>query len=292
MSRMMGVLLEPDVPTTTDGSTIWRYMSVWSFSKLVKESSLYLPNAYAYEETDINEGRFGRSYVDVLRRAYALDQDPDEPATAARQQAEEELANHCTLLKAYRRHSYISCWTLREKVSDTMWDSFCPDGEGVAIKSTVGAVYENLERGSAAYFGASGSLLTDHPIVYDREKAHLRLDRLSMLNMLLPLFALDGGADTYKHEREYRFVVTDYDGVGDGIQEYAGTPSGPTLVDRDGAVVRTGKHPKCDGVQIPIDLTRMAFEVRVHPCGGRPLQTQVNRLLERHGLTLEVATSS
>jgi len=92
----------------THGSTIWRYMRFRPFAKVLEDKALYLPNAYTYEDTDVNEGRFGQRYVDVLRRAYVLAcvQTGMSP-TAAKREAQVNLGAHCALLKAYRQWSYI-----------------------------------------------------------------------------------------------------------------------------------------------------------------------------------------
>ncbi len=84
-----------------------------------------------------------------------------------------------------------------------MWRSFAP--RGIAIRSTVGMVYENLKDGSSAYFAGVQHRVGDRAIIYDRENAHLRLALSNMDDLLHPLFSLDGGARSFKHEREYRF---------------------------------------------------------------------------------------
>ena len=54
----------------TEGTTVWRYIDFRWFKKIVEDDEFYMPNAYSYEASDINEGRFRSEYVAFLDQAY------------------------------------------------------------------------------------------------------------------------------------------------------------------------------------------------------------------------------
>jgi len=176
----------------TEGTTIWRYMSVGRLRRMVKTGDLYLPNAYEFEDTDVNEGRITNNYLNTMRQAFRLDHSEylgkHSDRREIEREAEDDLRAACARLRAMRRWCFISCWTFRENENAKMWKVFGDDGKGVVLKSTVGLVGEQIERARQAHLG-DDSLLISNKISYDRQVCHLRITGNPGTDSLIPLWA-------------------------------------------------------------------------------------------------------
>lgn len=93
-----------------ENSSIWRYMSFSKFVALLQNNALYFTVANRFE--DRWEGTL--------------------PARIKQIMSDEMVS----FFEAARLNNAINCWHMREYESATMWKSYAPNGEGVAIKST------------------------------------------------------------------------------------------------------------------------------------------------------------
>lgn len=279
----------------TEHTKIMRYLDFKRFKKALRDSVMYLPNAYAYENMgDINEGRFSKDYFKVLQRNANLHRDSFSPEMLSEQDADgwirDEVAAYCGMLRAARAHSFISCWTLSEREKRDMWEDFTTAGDGVLLFSKVGLVYEQLEEGAVDVM--DNPHLDDRPITYDREKQHLRLDFRSVDDFLFPLFSLNGDEEqNFKHENEYRFVVHDFDLAGDDLQFYVPAKPGPTEVTPEKEKRRKKAHPKKKVIAVPVNYREMLLEVRTDPRGGDVFRDTVAKALGKYGLANLVKSS-
>lgn len=277
-----------------EGRTIWRYMNFDKLEDLVTTGELYMPNAYAYEDTDINEGRIHQTYVDVIERALKIRAGlpwarRPEVIREIKQQVREELRAVCGLLKSTRANSFISCWTDRENEDRRMWQSFTSPGCGVAIRSTVGLVAEQLDDGCGLL---DQTLMLDQGFIkYDRERLHVRLDLENIHNLTLPLFSLDGGARNYTHEREYRFVAVDQEGREDDLQIFTEAPPRGNIVSPSRRRVRSRRHFRHRHIKVPVDCAQMLLEVRLCPGLSARFTQKVTNLLERQQINCRITQS-
>ncbi len=278
-----------------EGRTIWRYMDYSKFEDLVTTGELYMPNAYAYEETDINEGRIHQTYVDVIERALQIQarlpwtRNP-EAKKRIKRQVREELRAICGLIKSNRANSFISCWTDRETEDSRMWSSFTSHSRGIAIKSTVGLVAEQLDEGCDSL---DQTLMLDQGFIkYDRERLHTRLNLENLHDLTLPLFSLDGGARNFTHEREYRFVAVDQEGRGEDLQIFTEAPPRGNVVTPGRRRARRRQHFRHRHIRVPINCDRMMLEIRTCPRASARFIQKVTNLLESNLISCIVSPST
>jgi len=50
----------------------------------------------------------------------------------------------------FRNRSYGQCWTLNQE-TDAFWRMYAPEGDGVVLRSTIGALYRSLERSQISH---------------------------------------------------------------------------------------------------------------------------------------------
>ncbi|MEE9161553.1 MAG: DUF2971 domain-containing protein [Candidatus Neomarinimicrobiota bacterium] len=113
---------QPDDPTIR----VWRYYDAARFSWLLENSQLYLPSIA--ELDDYFAGSVPKP--EIVERAAFL-QDLGQP----------DLVDYYTgKIEQLRRSVYVSCWRLGNDDSNAMWQLYCGDEEGVAIRTT----YANL----------------------------------------------------------------------------------------------------------------------------------------------------
>lgn len=279
-----------------EGRTIWRYMNFDKLEDLVATRELYMPNAYAYEDTDINEGRIHQRYVDVIERALQIRArlpwaKKPENIRAIKKKVRQELRAICGLLKSTRANSFISCWTDRETEDRRMWRSFTSPDRGIAIRSTVGLVAEQLDEGCDSL---DQSLMLDQGFIkYDRERLNVRLDMESLHDLTLPLFSLDGGgARNFIHESEYRFVAVDQEGRVDELQTFTEAPPRGNVVPRGRRHVRRIQHFRHRYIRVPVDCARIMLEVRVCPGASARFIENVADLLGSNEVGCEVTPST
>jgi hypothetical protein len=103
---------------------VWRYMSFGKFMDLLSSQSLFFSRADMF--VDKFEG-----YVNEAAEA-RISQEFSEFVNAEEMRSELRL-----LLTKLKELTIINCWNMGYSDNITMWDTYCPGNEGVAIKSTI-----------------------------------------------------------------------------------------------------------------------------------------------------------
>jgi len=238
----------------TEGSIIWRYVSADTFLRMLESSSIYLPTAANYEDTDLNEGRFTERYVNVVRN-WVRHNGPTDITE------EEEVKIEISYLLAAREASYISCWTYRENEDEQMWNSFGDSKRGIAIKTTLGKVWDEFEEycdNNVPYDLVIGL------IEYDRINMHRHIHSENIHNYHLPLFFLDGGEESFKNEQECRLILYDPMEVTDissNLLTEGLVRSQGSLVLTESSRVRFSRQ-QSRGLATPVNLENFLLEIR------------------------------
>lgn len=164
-----------------------RYLPHWKFADLVGSCSLFFARLRLLLEQDHDEGRIATS-------AYLSDADMLNPPAGAR--ADENAYLEFLKLGPHEQ-AYISCWYIGGPDVGRMWDEYVPDGEGVAISTTVGRLLDCFD-------GDDGiKVVSLAPIEYVKHDA----DMPELKNRDNRVAALRYKGDGWKHENEMRAII-------------------------------------------------------------------------------------
>ena len=75
-------------------------------------------------------------------------EDPFENALAREIRLRRPDGSRCP--HPFRNRSYGQCWTLNQE-TDAFWRMYVPEGDGVMLQSTIGALYRSLERSQVSH---------------------------------------------------------------------------------------------------------------------------------------------
>lgn len=66
----------------------------------------------------------------------------------------EELASQIPVInRQFRKSMYVNCWHLGNAESEAMWRLYCPDGNGVAIRTTYSKLIDSINNDEQLYIG-------------------------------------------------------------------------------------------------------------------------------------------
>jgi hypothetical protein len=169
------------------GQVLTRYLPDWKFTDLVGSCSLFFPRLRLLLGQDPDEGRIATS-------AYLDDADMINPPAGVRVDQNAYLE---FLRVGPHQQAYVSCWYMGEADSDRMWGEYVPDGEGVAISTTVGQLLDCFD-------GDDGiKVVSLAPIEYVK----LDADMPELQNREDRVAALRYKGDGWKHESEMRAII-------------------------------------------------------------------------------------
>lgn len=224
--------------TPPDDCVIWRYISFAKFVWLLATRSLYFSRLD--QHIDEWEGMISKTPESIEHRKYI------------------------------RFSKYINCWHINKNESDAMWKLYGPEGENVAIKSTVGALKSSLQDGTATYIGEviyegippEGNLYW--PVVYKR----------------IP----------FMHENELRLCISS-----------PGNNNPPDLTKLKEEMAGIGVNDRSDmkilknigqkGISIRVDVCRLLNEVVICRSAGSYLKDAVAYILKSNGLHVPINES-
>ncbi len=183
----------PSYPQPAPTTRVWRYMDLRKFIWLLDNRKLYLRRLDLLQ--DAREGSLPRPTRQGYQRFQELHGSEGSAATLTE------------LWKQNRRSLYVNCWCMGDHESEAMWRLYCPDGRGVAIRTT----YGKLLQGILGKFDVAGS------VTYISYESGGFSDPFA--NAFHP--AMHKSVE-FKHENEVRIVKT--------LHEYApiGAPESPS----------------------------------------------------------------
>jgi hypothetical protein len=244
----------------TDDVIVWRYFDFPRFVSLLETSSLWF--AAAVRLGDPYEGTLTAETV-VRRRGYTSA--INLPGNAPPPEAVEATLSHLQRMTA--RCAYVSCWHANSVESAAMWHIYAPRGQGIAVRSTLGALAGSLE---AAAQLSTPSRAAAPPLVIGcvRYLDYDGKDAIPGGNVLFPLFHKQ---KSFEHEREVRLVDLDMKAVLQAVTD----PAMATAA----------------GVAHKVILDRLIQAVFIAPEAEPWLTDLVNSVMRRYELSLRSTQS-
>lgn len=151
---------DPNLSVPPDETPLWRYLDFARFMALLDSASLWFARADTFADpyelavpaADVSAARAGAAAIlasprtrdGIVRYLAAVTGQPGPELAAL---PDGEVAG--LLLRFASRALYISCWQEDEDESAGMWESFVPGNNGVAVRTTAGALRALLDAGSA-----------------------------------------------------------------------------------------------------------------------------------------------
>lgn len=143
-----------------DDTPLWRYLDFARFMAMLDGATLWFARADTFSDqyelavpaADMPAARSGATAILADRRTREgivryLAATSGRPGTELAGLPDSEVAG--LLLRFASRALYISCWQEDEDESAGMWESFVQGDNGVAVRTTVGALRDVLDAGSA-----------------------------------------------------------------------------------------------------------------------------------------------
>lgn len=126
-----GILDEP-----SDDTVLWRYMDLAKFLALLDSNCLHFSNLSTFD--DPFEGHPPRKIIEAFTN---IQPGLDNIATSKRKK---EISDNLHFFSTNRKVICASCWHMNSVENAGMWAQYLKTGEGIAIKTTFGAVKKAL----------------------------------------------------------------------------------------------------------------------------------------------------
>jgi hypothetical protein len=254
---------DPNLSVPPDDTPLWRYLDFARFMAVLDSASLWFARADTFGDryelavptADIAAARSGaaailgdgRTREGVVRYLAAT---ANRPAGELASLPDSEIA--ALLLRFADRAMYISCWQEDKDESAGMWESFVHGDNGVAIRTTVGALRDVLDAGSG-----------DRDVFLGRVTyLDYQAGSWGTFHWFAPAFHK---RRIFRQEQEVRAVMIwpSYRDLADGI---------------------TGV-PAAAGIGVPVDLARLIRGIVISPKASSWLSGLVSSVLHRYGLS-------
>ena len=147
-----------------DAQSVWRYMDFAKFVAMLQQGGLYFPSVDELE--DKFEGAIGLArrepdwdefYLGYFRKVVVTRPPGFSQPDWSEERIESEANRLLEQLKAGSSHArslLVSCWHANDMESEALWRLYCPPPTpGVAIRTTVGQLWEATARDASAVVG-------------------------------------------------------------------------------------------------------------------------------------------
>jgi hypothetical protein len=252
--------LDPD-------TVIWRYLTRRKFVSLIELRAVWFARLGIFE--DAEEGT-----TPELTRQQINSQLHEMEGWFPDEERKRQIRRSLEDNERFGRDLIVaSCWFIGEHESKDMWAEYAKDGEGVVIKSTVGALMRALVQtipkkwwiGKVRYVDLSAH---DGMNPYEGHQAHLRAFLKGM---------------KYSHENELRVATMNF--VAAGCLNPDGSPQNEKQ--RRG-LIDTSNGP---GVYVQANLSALMTEIRVAPMASDGHRAEIEFLMTKAGIRVPVARS-
>lgn len=250
--------------TIDENQTLWRYMSLKRFNDLIEQSALFFCRADKFSdpfEGTIPRREFEHRQHNNLKSA-ELSEDPERIRIG--QSNEKGIS---TLHRTFQMGMTVNCWHINNSESNTMWQSYVKNNEGVVVQSTplrmkkaFNGTENKILRTKVRYIDY-GSGIWNHPIEYPHYG----------YNMLTPIVHK---RIEFKEEQEYRLIRQI-----------------PEVTDRRN-VEYWNNQPNSIGELIIVDLKALIEKVILHPTTGNKTLPKIQKILSQANLTIPIEKSS
>jgi hypothetical protein len=241
----------PVFQSPADLSThIWRYIDLPKYISLLNDQALYFCRMDKF--IDRFEGSLPRPNL-LLRKAdpYAkrIMQSSDGRLETAEKSWERQF-------RIGRSHAFVNCWHMNDHESAAMWQLYCSNTQGMAIRSTYQALCESFRNyPRPVYVGVINYIDYDQEFIRDPRS-----------NTLYPLMHK---RRSYYHEAELRALVT-------WQPSFKGTSLKPMW-----------RKPKVTGIPVPVDLNLLIESVFVAPNAEPWFHKVVDSVSVKYGLSIQ-----
>jgi hypothetical protein len=248
-------------------TVIWRYLTYEKFVALIRLSAVWFAKLGIF--MDAEEGmtpELTRQHIKTQNREMELWFPDEERRSQVRRFQEDNERYGRDLIVA-------SCWFIGDQASKDMWVEYTKNCEGVAVRSTAGALSRALVQslkgkwwiGKVRYVDLS---TYDGMNIYEGHQAHLRAFLKGM---------------KYAHENELRVATMNF------VAPSCLNPDGSPQTERQ----RTGFIDASNGpgIYVQASLSSLIHEVRTAPGASDSHRAQVEQLMSAAGLQIVVGRS-
>jgi hypothetical protein len=254
---------DPNLSVPPDDTPLWRYLDFARFMALLDSATLWFARADTFTDqyelavpaADMPAARSGatalladrRTRQGIVRYLAAV---TGRPGTELGGLPDSEIGG--LLLRFAGRALYVSCWQEDEDESAGMWESFVQGDNGVAVRTTLGALRDVLDAGSANRDVFLGRV----------EYLDYRAGSWGDFHWFAPAFHK---RRIFRQEQEVRAVIVwpNYRDLADGAADF----------------------PAAAGIAVPVDLTRLIQGIVIAPQASSWLPGLVTSVLHRYGLS-------
>ena len=240
-------------------ATLWRYMSLEKFQRLLADRALFFCRADKF--SDIYEGSIPRREaehrINESRRAADFYGQPfDEAAALA------TIKDRAAFHQAFKYATIVNCWHINPNESDGMWRLYMDNNDGIAIQTTGARITQAMEEAEEEIEMSKVRYIDyERDIWYHPENFPHR-----SYNMITPLIHKRA---EFAHEQEFRLFHLIEEAT--RINEYW----------------QPGQH----GKNISVNLDTLVERVCLHPTMSEPARIHVQNLMAATGLDKPVVFS-
>ncbi len=174
--------------------------------------------------------------------------------------------------EAWRRWLVVSCWYTGPIESDAMWNKYAPDGEGLAIKTSVSALRTAMKLSTDSYADSNADAKVPLAVIFLGQVAYGDHDRIHLDDKDLPFARAFLKRPEFPHEQEVRALA----------------PL-PDLFGENG--VDCEAEPALRGITVTIDITKLLAEVIISPTASDRYFKDIEKLLRVYEIEVPIRLS-
>jgi hypothetical protein len=238
------------------GIYIWRYIDLPKYISLLNDKALYF--CRMDKLIDQFEGSLPKPNI-ILRKAHPFSKTFGQASDGRIETVEKTWAR---MFRISRTHSFVNCWHMNNHESAAMWQLYCSNTQGMAIRSTYQALCHSLMNYLLpVYIGVVNYIDYDNELIQEPGS-----NSPMHINMLYPLMHK---RRSYHHEAELRALV-----IWD-----------PPLKGK--SLKPLWRKPQHTGTLIPVDLDLLIESVFVAPNAEPWFYKVVHSISAKYGLSIQ-----
>ena len=246
------VFQAPDDPSIY----IWRYIDLSKYISLLNDKALYF--CRMDKLVDRFEGSLPRSNI-LLRKADPYSKIMVQSSDGRLETSEKSRERQ---IRIERTHAFVNCWHMNNHESAAMWQLYCSNTQGIAIRSTYRALCESFRSyPRPIYVGVMNYIDYDQELIRDP-----RSNTPLLFNTFYPLMHK---RRSYHHEAELRALVT-------WEFRFRGNSLKPMW-----------RKPKDAGILVPVDLNLLIESVFVAPNAEPWFRKIVESVSDKYDLSIQ-----
>lgn len=248
-----------DIPVNT---CLWRYMSLSKFINLIETNSLFFCRADKF--SDPHEGTIPRREFEFRQQNLQRAKESGDPERIKIEHSNEKGMQD--LHQMFQMGLTVNCWHMNDSESNSMWQAYIKDNEGIVIQTTPNRIKAALKDNEIKILSTKVRYIDfengiwRHPTEYTYKG----------YNLLTPIVHK---RIEFKEEREYRL-----------IREI-------TNITNERNKTYWDNKPNTKGEHIEIDLNLLLEKVVLHPTADKGVADKVKELLTEANLNTPIEKS-